>query len=81
LQRCGSGEEVLGVSCRVVGTHVFFAETDDLDVTCTVEEGLVCLNANQTGERKCEDYEAKFLCTGELSNRNDMMDMNGLCFD
>ncbi|KAK2169270.1 hypothetical protein NP493_1196g00053 [Ridgeia piscesae] len=61
---CG-GTTPVGVKCRVKGSATTFSEGDStsqvLQVACSTA-GLLCLNANQTTNTTCHDYQIQFTC-------------------
>jgi Mucin-2 protein WxxW repeating region len=56
---CEDDEEVVGVECQTT-KGVDYTDTGE-KVTCRVDVGAVCRNADQDDE-KCEDYQVRFLC-------------------
>ena len=63
---CG-GSAPVGATCRVKGSATTFSEGDStsqvLHVACSTA-GLLCLNANQTTNTTCDDYQIQFTCDG-----------------
>ncbi|XP_067130718.1 hemocytin-like [Centruroides vittatus] len=55
-----------GVKSKFVETiQVDWTESGDEEVTCNVEEGLVCFNNLQGKGKRCKDYAVRFYCQCE----------------
>ena len=60
-----------GIECRVEGTKQSFAEAGvSLHVPCQQSRGLLCLNANQTNNRTCPDFEVRYKCSVKKGDRD-----------
>ena len=62
---CG-GTDPVGATCRVKGANTTFSGDSTnqvLQVACSTA-GLLCLNANQTTNTTCDDYQIQFTCDG-----------------
>lgn len=50
-----------GIKCRTADDKTPYTMAADLDLLCTLETGLQCLNDRQGGYT-CSDYEVSFNC-------------------
>ena len=50
------------IECRDVRRHQLASKMDDVDVTCTVSEGLFCFASRQPKGRHCHDYHVRYYC-------------------
>lgn len=58
------GTKPLEIRCRDTKTKKKHSETGDvLQVPCTLDEGLLCLNSNQTNNKTCSNYEVRYKCS------------------
>lgn len=55
--------EPTGIKCQSATTFTPYTDplNQDIGVSCTLEKGLECLNANQGGY-DCDDYEVSVFC-------------------
>ncbi|CAH1788460.1 unnamed protein product, partial [Owenia fusiformis] len=52
---------VSAIQCRDANTKDGVGLTDDSEVICTIQDGLVCLSSKQA-DGQCENYEVRFFC-------------------
>ena len=55
-------DQIEDIKCRVIGQRnepLYFGQNN---ITCDLDNGLVCYNDDQEGDSECLDYEISFKC-------------------
>lgn len=58
----GSGSDLPAFSRLTHPGWIDFTDTGDIGVKCTINKGLVCVNALQRKNKRCRDYRVRFHC-------------------